>query len=403
MVTPAQAITQQREVSVEPERLKPGGDIAAALLFKRGVNQKVKEPFTYEGRMYVAGEIFNSHATAYPLGTYEEYMQSPEWDGEINDPFDGEKLTYSRKEYYILGPPVVFAATQAASGETIQAETATDQPTAETDEAASRTLVFVDPERLAHDGDISSSHSAELLGGKLSKIRKPFEYEGDLYVVTGSTHFPKAGSDSYEAMRLVPLADYKDQTWESFSAKATQQNRALAPDEWRATGYEGVIVKHSKKEYVLAGPAVTFKPQLDSEATPVADTAPVAETPLPDVVLEERIFKETLEVPLSDEELKAKVRRHVDLKHQIIALELEAKDTAKVYKTRIENLEQEDRDNDEVLESGAERREVECRTRRDYARGVIETVRADSGVVLETRPMTTREKQRDLFAAGAAL
>ena len=113
-------------------------------------------------------------------------------------------------------------------------------------------VIVVDPSRLSYndgkEGDISRSYSSDTVPNQ--KIRRPFTHNGKKYVSLSSA------KDGVEAYELVPLADYKGETF-------TYGNRDM--DKARESGkfYEGMKVKSGSTEYVLSNPLefVSKKPE----------------------------------------------------------------------------------------------------------------------------------------------
>jgi hypothetical protein len=114
----------------------------------------------------------------------------------------------------------------------------------------------VDPERLrCGKGDICCSYSADILSVK--KIRKPFEYDGKLWV---STVAGVTKGDFYEyvqAQQVVLKSQYKGKT------------------HGDRTRYDGLLVKQGRNEYVLTGPSITLIPQSMEVAVEVKIDAPM--------------------------------------------------------------------------------------------------------------------------------
>ncbi len=117
----------------------------------------------------------------------------------------------------------------------------------------------VEPSRLAfgvwcHDtdkhlgeGDIRASYSADRIGMG-QPIRKPFRYSDELWVCVGT------GLAGAEAYRLVHPSLYSG-TPHSYHDRCRDGDRARGD---RAGFYDGIVVRHSGRELVMAGPPVTF-------------------------------------------------------------------------------------------------------------------------------------------------
>jgi hypothetical protein len=61
-------------------------------------------------------------------------------------------------------------------------------------------IIVIDPIRLSNQGDISNSYSGDVIDN--GKIRRPFSYNGKLYVTTSSAHGPSLCKA--EAYQLLP-------------------------------------------------------------------------------------------------------------------------------------------------------------------------------------------------------
>ena len=126
-------------------------------------------------------------------------------------------------------------------------------------------VTMIDPARLASgqwchranktvgQGDISKSYSGDRIG--MSKpVRKPFEWQGGLWVCVGKRYCD--GTVSAEAYRLVhpQMFDGEPMTY----ATRVRDGDAARAD---ANGfYHGMKVKHAGAEFILCGPPVTFVP-----------------------------------------------------------------------------------------------------------------------------------------------
>ena len=151
--------------------------------------------------------------------------------------------------------PAAVKADDYDAADTVEAGEAGSH--AESGEGAER-VVYVEASRFERDytdgtgaqskGDIAASYSADkIIEGK---VRKPFEYDGALYVNTGGYWDSKNiyGCEA-GAWRLVPLSEY--------------QGEITTYREKSGPGYEGIRVKWKKSEYVLTGPKVIFKTATD--------------------------------------------------------------------------------------------------------------------------------------------
>lgn len=119
--------------------------------------------------------------------------------------------------------------------------------------------VVVDPLRLADRGDISNSYSADLINN--GKIRKPFPYNGQLYTTTSTNSgiYPDSIRQA-QAYRLV-LATLFEGEITGFRRKIDRDNGRSARSDPNGF-YHGIPITYQTRQYVLAGPPLTFLPNL---------------------------------------------------------------------------------------------------------------------------------------------
>lgn len=119
--------------------------------------------------------------------------------------------------------------------------------------------VFVDPIRLTDRGDISSSYSADVIDK--GRIRKPFRYNGQLYTTTStlSGMYPHSIRQA-EAYTLVLATLFEGQITDFHTKIHHDIGRSARSDP---NGfYHGIAITHQSRQYVLAGPPLTFLPNL---------------------------------------------------------------------------------------------------------------------------------------------
>ena len=97
------------------------------------------------------------------------------------------------------------------------------------------------------EGDIRASYSADRIGMG-QPIRKPFRYAGELWVCVGT------GPAGAEAYRLVHPSIYGGIA-RSYHDRCRDGDRARGD---QAGFYDGITVRHAGREFVMAGPPVTF-------------------------------------------------------------------------------------------------------------------------------------------------
>ncbi len=118
---------------------------------------------------------------------------------------------------------------------------------------------IVDPIRLGDRGDISNSYSADIINN--GRIRKPFSYNGHLYTTTSTISgiYPDSIRQA-EAYRLV-LATLFDGQITEFRTKINHDNGSSARSDPNGF-YHGIPITYQSRQYVLAGPPLTFLPNL---------------------------------------------------------------------------------------------------------------------------------------------
>jgi hypothetical protein len=127
------------------------------------------------------------------------------------------------------------------------------------------TTFAIDPARLAHgqwchrrektigQGDIDASYSAERIGMG-QPIRKPFEWQGSLWVCVGTSGMN--GKSTAEAYRLIHPQTFDEEP-------TTYREKLKDPDAARADPsgfYHGMAVQCAGKTLVLCGPPALFIP-----------------------------------------------------------------------------------------------------------------------------------------------
>jgi septation ring formation regulator EzrA len=108
-----------------------------------------------------------------------------------------------------------------------------------------------------------------------------------------------------------------------------------------------------------------------------------------------------LPVKLTDEELLAKGNELARKLHEVTVEEEAQKQAKSAMKSRLEGLTNELHAIGSVVHTKTETRKVEVFARHDAERHVVETVRSDTGEVVETRLMTMEERNLKLFPAPA--
>lgn len=113
-----------------------------------------------------------------------------------------------------------------------------------------------------------------------------------------------------------------------------------------------------------------------------------------------RTIMRDLPVQLTESELAAVAREIGRLNAERQGMEAQAKVASDQWKDRIRGVEARAADLATKAHEGQELRPTECVEEYDYRLGEVRVVRSDTGEKLETRPMTTEERQPSLPAPG---
>ncbi len=132
-------------------------------------------------------------------------------------------------------------------------------PTLNDNSKPTRQEVIVDPIRLGDAGDISNSYSADVIDN--GRVRKPFRYNGQFYTTTSTiTEMYPRSIRQAEAYRLLLTTLFDGQITDIHTKIDHDNGRAARSDP---NGfYHGIAITHQGRQYVLAGPPLTFLPNL---------------------------------------------------------------------------------------------------------------------------------------------
>jgi len=103
-----------------------------------------------------------------------------------------------------------------------------------------------------------------------------------------------------------------------------------------------------------------------------------------------------LPVKLNREEVRLKGKRLAILEAEIESLEGEKKAVVDDFKSKIEGRKAEIQSLSRQVNEEQEYRQVEVVERKDWDELTVDTVRTDTGDIIESRPMTTSERQRPI-------
>ena len=108
------------------------------------------------------------------------------------------------------------------------------------------------------------------------------------------------------------------------------------------------------------------------------------------------IIEDRLPVRLTDGEVLDVSRKSAELHRQRGYIEDEKKESASLYEGKIEALDKEISEMQNVIRSQQEWRTVQCEKKMHFDIGQVTITRLDTGDIVETRPMTREERQMSL-------
>jgi hypothetical protein len=121
---------------------------------------------------------------------------------------------------------------------------------------------------------IHGSYSADTIAEKQHTVRRPFNFEGNLFVSIGGTGL--AGKHLEErCYMIIPKAQFQGTTkyyGQSLCPEAKPRKAGDFDEDWaeerrkQPNGfYHGMLIKRGKAEWVLVGPEVVFRPKNGSQ------------------------------------------------------------------------------------------------------------------------------------------
>jgi hypothetical protein len=121
-----------------------------------------------------------------------------------------------------------------------------------------RELCSVPATRLGERGDINRAYSADLIATN-DRVRKPFQYLGELWVCTSITGWglTRSGCTVYAAYRLTPERMFIGVPMTYHARTGTAETAEAARNDPFGF-YHGMAVKHGSEAFVLLGPPVGF-------------------------------------------------------------------------------------------------------------------------------------------------
>lgn len=107
------------------------------------------------------------------------------------------------------------------------------------------------------------------------------------------------------------------------------------------------------------------------------------------------VYEKPLPVPLTADERAARSLSYAQIREEIDALNKAEQERRKAFKEQIAELETEARSLRRVAVSGSEKRQVACEDVADFRRGVVETIRNDTGAIVAVRDLEDPERQME--------
>ena len=112
------------------------------------------------------------------------------------------------------------------------------------------------------------------------------------------------------------------------------------------------------------------------------------------------MMTEELPVELSDEERIERARQLGEIVETITNKEIEKKAETKRLQSAIDELKRKRTQLAEVCRKGEELRQIECRTVCYWEDETVSIIRVDTGEIVRTRPMTSKDRQQKLHIAS---
>lgn len=110
-------------------------------------------------------------------------------------------------------------------------------------------------------------------------------------------------------------------------------------------------------------------------------------------MVEDRLRKETLRCELTDDEVADRAQDLATLTVELDAAESEKAAVSKRLGARVAELREKLNGKARIVRERAEWRDVDVRDVPDYERGVMESIRLDTGVRVRVRALTPEERQ----------
>lgn len=114
-------------------------------------------------------------------------------------------------------------------------------------------------------------------------------------------------------------------------------------------------------------------------------------------MIQDRKENRELPVKLTEDQLLKVARKMVEVEDKIGGFTTKKKDSADYYKGLIDVEAKKVRDYASMIRSGEMYKDISCTVYFVQEGMKVETIRDDTGEVVESRPMTDHEKQLDMF------
>ena len=105
----------------------------------------------------------------------------------------------------------------------------------------------------------------------------------------------------------------------------------------------------------------------------------------------------SLPVHLTDDELLMKGRELAALERETDQADAERKAISKEMGEKVKEMRERALTMAQVIETKQEKRPVECVQHKNWVASTVETVRSDTGEVVQERPMSERDRQEAMF------
>jgi hypothetical protein len=230
---------------------------------------------------------------------------------------------------------------------------------------------------------VEASYSGDSIAKKTPKVKKPFTYNGSLWIYTVGD-----GSE-YRCYALMPWAGYTGEIRTYTVPEGREHEEYYQSLRHDPNGfYNGMIVKWGKEDYVLVGPEVIFKAE-KVEGEPMLPAVVPKKKILPSV----KHQQENLQCTLTEAEIAELGRQQARAHSDIEAAEEALKSFSTGIKNKVALAQAVIKSASKKIREGYEWRFVDVTITTDYEGNVVSCTRDDTGVLYHQRPLNTTERQ----------